>query len=116
VELTPASVIRGRVLDPDGRPAAGVPVSAFSLPLLSAGMTTTDAQGRFSVMVAPGVHRLEARSSSDKFATTFYPNVTDPSLAERVVVGEAADMGGYEIRLQPALGNRLRGVVRDRPG
>jgi hypothetical protein len=32
------------------------------------------------------------------------------------VVGEAADIGGHEIRLQPALGNRLRGVVRDDRG
>jgi hypothetical protein len=49
-------------------------------------------------------------------ALTYYPSVIDEPSAERIAVGEGLDIGGYEIRLQPVSGNRLRGIVRDDQG
>jgi hypothetical protein len=114
VEITPASVIRGRVLDPDRRPVAKTVVLAVGGPQL--GMDRTDDEGRFSVKVAQGTYRLVARPVSDKLAPTYYPSFTDEASAERIVAGEGLDIGGYEIRLQPVSGNRLRGIVRDDQG
>jgi hypothetical protein len=114
VEIVPASVIRGRVVDPDRRPVAKMVVLAVGG--IQLGMDRTDEEGRFSVNVAPGTYRLIARPVSDKLAPTYYPSFPDEASGERIVVGEGLDLGGYEIRLQPFSGNRLRGVVRDDQG
>ena len=116
IEVTPASVIRGRVLSPDRRPLGGIIVYAFPLAGILLGSGKSDADGQFVIRVPRGVYRLEARPMPDQGEVTNYPDVTDAASAARIVVGEAADLGGYEIRLQRISGNSLRGVVRDDRG
>jgi hypothetical protein len=109
IELTPASILRGRVLDPDGKPVPRVRLTAVPLAGFGSGMGVADAEGRFAVRVPAGRFRLEVRPPSEDWAPEEYP--------VPIEVGEAVDLGGYDIRLKRAEGNRLRGVVRaaDKP-
>ena len=83
VEITPASAIHGRLLDPDGRPVASAAIIAHPIDSIHAAMARTDEKGSFSVSVAPGKYRLQARPGSDGWAPIFYPDVTDPASARR---------------------------------
>jgi hypothetical protein len=126
LKLTPLSAIHGRVVDPDGRPLAGVEVS-FAPNLL--GSVTTDREGRFTLEeVRPGSYVLSARLAGNSkpvqlpdgtriaMITTYYPSVADPSLAERIVFRGEGDLSGYEIRMQTAPVLRIRGIVLNNDG
>ena len=96
LKLTPTGTMSGRVLGPDGKPAAGVEVSVYQW--LMAEAPVTDKDGRFAFEnVAPGSYTLVARpppsaqpeQASDgtrtAMVTTYYPSVADLSLAQPVV-------------------------------
>jgi len=116
VEVSPASAIRGSVVDPDGNPVPGATVAAVPIAGIMPGMAKTDERGHYSVPVGAGKYRLQVRRVTDKWPSTYYPGVADPSLAEPITVREGAEVGGYDIRLQPLARHCLRGTVRDTAG
>ncbi|MBZ5632172.1 MAG: carboxypeptidase-like regulatory domain-containing protein [Acidobacteriia bacterium] len=132
LQLTPLDMIAGRVLGPDGKPAAGVEVSVS--PNLMAEVAVTDEEGRFALHdIRPGSYTLIARppkstqseqapqersdGARSAMVTTYYPSVADQSLAQPIVVrGQGNTGGGYEIRMQTALVHGVRGIVLDEEG
>jgi len=126
LKLTPLSAFRGRVLDPDGKPAQGVEVNLNPNML---GSVVTDREGRFELeKVRPGSYTLSARppesskpevaSDGTKIAmvTTYYPSVADQSLAQQIVFQGQGDLNGYDVRMQTAPVHRVRGIVLDEEG
>jgi hypothetical protein len=116
IEVTPASLIAGRLLDPDGNPISRANILAVPVGGILPAADRTDGQGRFSLSVAPGKYRLQARGASDKSVPTYYPGETDPASAEIITVREGAQVGGYDIRLRPPSNHHVRGIVRDNAG
>ena len=126
LQLTPLDTILGRVLGPDGKPAAGMEVSVY--PNIMAEVATTDQEGRFALHdIRPGSYTLIARPPKSAQAelakdgtamvTTYYPSVADQSLVQPIVVrGEENLGGGYEIRMQTALVRHVCGIVLDEEG
>jgi hypothetical protein len=124
--LTSLSTLHGRVLDPDGKPLSGVEVS-FAPNLL--GSVTTDREGRFTIdEVRPASYTLSARPGANAkplelpdgtktaMVTTYYPSVTDVSLAEKIEFRGDGDLNGYEIRMRTAPVQRVRGIVLNQDG
>jgi hypothetical protein len=126
LQLTPLDTIQGRVLGPDGKPAAGVAVSVY--PNIVAEVAVTDQEGRFALHdIRAGSYTLVARppksaqsepaKDGTAMVTTYYPSVADQSLIQPIVVrGQENLGGGYEIRMQTALVHRVRGIVLDEEG
>jgi 5-hydroxyisourate hydrolase-like protein (transthyretin family) len=136
VELDPATKLSGRVLDGDGKPLAGVRVDIFTRTARQGIMSfTTDKDGYFHPPdLRPGAYFLLARSNRGtnipaakeapptldvnekmNLASTFYPNVTDPTQAEPIQA-TGGELNGYDIRLRSVPVYRIRGVVRDESG
>ena len=126
LKLTPFGTLSGRVLDPDGKPVAGVRVSVYQL--MMANTPVTDVAGRFAIEnMSPGAYTLVARppqsaqpqKTSDglrpAMVTTYYPSVVDLSLAQQIVFRGEGD-ADYEIRMQTAPVHRVRGFVLDEQG
>ena len=121
-ELIPPAVIRGRVVGADGNPARA------TVEIGPRRSVSTDANGSFAFEnLAPGPYMLLARpavtehvSRKDEIRTepvpTYYPSVSDRSLAESIIVRPGTDLTGYEIRLQSAEVHRVRGIVLDPDG
>ncbi len=132
VSLLTYAKLRGRVLDPEGKPVAYAKVN------LAAQDETTDDQGQFSFSrIVPGSWTLKAApGKSQVLATpdggfkrtpetpkpetppgaertdllpTWYPSVTRADLAEPVVVRGGDDLFGIDIRLQSLPVYRVRG-------
>jgi hypothetical protein len=93
VELTHFATLRGRVLDPDGKPAAKAKVEIGPPPYLSASRyidAETGAEGQFAFTdLPPGTYRLRATAAggpspeSEKaprteVVPTYFPSVFDP--------------------------------------
>jgi protocatechuate 3,4-dioxygenase beta subunit len=127
LQLTPLSTIAGRVLGPDGKPAAGVEVSLS--PNIAAEVMVTGEEGRFAFdNIRPGSYMLIARPPKNAkpeegpdgtrtaLVTTYYPSVADQSLAQQIVLRGQRDPGGYEIRMQTAPVHHVRGIVVDAEG
>ncbi|HEY7335650.1 MAG TPA: carboxypeptidase-like regulatory domain-containing protein [Bryobacteraceae bacterium] len=126
LKLAPLSAIRGRVVDPEGKPAAGVEINLTPNIL---GGVTTDGEGRFAIeQIKPGSYTLSAKppgsaapvQAKDGYKTamvaTYYPSVVDQVLAERIVFSGQGDLSGYDIRMQAAPVHRVRGIVLDEDG
>jgi hypothetical protein len=123
LQLTPLDTILGRVLGPDGKPAAGVEVSVT--PNIMAEVAVTDDEGRFALheiragsytLIARPPKSAQAEQAADEtrtaMVTTFNPSVADQSLIQQIVVrGQGSFGDGYEIRMQTALVHRVRGIV-----
>jgi protocatechuate 3,4-dioxygenase beta subunit len=141
LEMTPQTIISGRVMDEYGDPVQGVPVEAlpvsedtgkahFYTPLNSPSSTTDD-HGEFRIRGAPGKYRLradvqnlgfervpETRGDSDStalYVVTYFPSVAslDRATVLDAVAGREAD--GNEIRLVRQHTLTIRGVVNGRP-
>ncbi len=122
LQMTPPAGVRGRVLDPDGKPAAGIAVKASS----RIDMSITDENGEFVIKEVPPLIRFTLSATpkpqtdggakdEERIVTTYYPSVIDSSQAARIQV-QGVDLFGYDIRLQTAPARRIRGVVLDVDG
>jgi hypothetical protein len=116
--LDPLATLRGRVLDPEGKPAAGVEVGINSFVSVK-----TDGEGQFVLTgVRPGTYTLVARPKPDETnqrtqtVATYYPSVTDRAQAAAVVVRGGDDLPGFDIRQRTSPVYRVRGVVLDENG
>jgi hypothetical protein len=119
IELVALASVRGRVLDPDGKPVANVTVT------LGRDTETTNDQGQFAfTKLAPGSYTLHANPDSSgvhpvqtpgedrtDFIPTWFPSAVESDLAERITVRGGANLSGYEIRLRTTPVYRVRGVV-----
>jgi beta-lactamase regulating signal transducer with metallopeptidase domain/protocatechuate 3,4-dioxygenase beta subunit len=110
IPLLPARSIEGRVLDPAGRPATGVVVTACSAPQAAEGsppdlpmftQARTDGQGRFKIDIC----------TTGKAVFWLLPD--DFALSAHVVgEGQRGDLGSFTLEQ----GARLRGRVLDAEG
>jgi len=130
-ELTPRSTLRGRLLDPDGRPMPAVRVQLLRLRYLGAYGTDTDAEGRFAFEnVRPTAYTIVARPADSRdippplahigepvfWAATYYPGVIDRLQAVPIAIPAGADMAGFEFRLAASAAYPVRGTVVDEAG
>jgi protocatechuate 3,4-dioxygenase beta subunit len=104
VSLTPGGVIRGRVLDKDGRPMAGAYVKAeVEQPLQGANSATTGADGQFEITsVPPGQLLIRVDPPGGRAAwhrTMYYPGVHLRDEAQFVTAEIGATLN-LEIRLR----------------
>jgi hypothetical protein len=118
LKLMQGASVRGRVLDPEGKPAAAV-----AMRLGPFDGQVTDEKGEFAFKeVTPGSYILSAtpkpRASAkdgEKIVTTLYPSAVAEGQAVPIKV-EGADLSGYDIRLQTASAHSVRGVVINTDG
>ncbi|HEY1759892.1 MAG TPA: carboxypeptidase-like regulatory domain-containing protein [Bryobacteraceae bacterium] len=122
LQMTPSASIRGRVLDPEGMPAAGVMVKIDGQGCKDCApldLKEADEDGEFVFEnVPPGfpvilsaTPKPQANAADEtRIVTTYYPSVIDLKQAT-VIKHQGLDLIGYDIRLQTALGRAIRGVV-----
>jgi Carboxypeptidase regulatory-like domain len=119
IQMTPLASLRGRVLDPEGNPAAGIKVNIPSVP----GEKITDEKGEFVFEdLAPRPYTLSATPKSqpdakegERVVTTYYPSAVEITQAVQIPV-RGVDLFGYDIRMRTALAREVRGVVLDVDG
>jgi carboxypeptidase family protein len=122
VEMHPLSLVKGRVLYSDGRPAPRASVWLSAHPTGAARTVTADAGGAFVFDdVKPGQYFLyaaangEPRLEGEIWAVTYFPSTTDRSAAEPILVVTGV-LAAHDIRLRSVPARRIRGIVRDEGG
>jgi hypothetical protein len=114
LQMTPYASVRGRVFDPEGKPAGGIVVKL--------GFQTekvTGENGEFvfesvppgSWMTLSATPKAQAAAAKDGtwIVTTYYPSVVDSGQAVKIAV--AGVDASYDIHLQTAPARAIRGVV-----
>jgi len=128
-ELTPWTILHGRVAGSDGEPAAQIPVQIRG-PIAGgrdSSETVSGADGGFTFnQLLPGTFTIVARPSPSKSPTidgvrveavaTYYPSAFEPSQAQEIAVRGLGEEAGYVIRLRNAPVHRVRGIVLDEAG
>src|SRR5579863_8748814 len=119
----PAS-LHGRVLDPEGKPAARIAIELNS-PSEGSLRAASEEEGTFTFGdLRPGTYTLRAMPEAKprlqdgeriETAPTYFPSVIEEAEAKRITVQQGDDLPGFEIRLRTAPVHRVRGVVLD-PG
>ncbi len=133
LELSPAAVIAGRVVDEDGEPLANVQLQPFrsvnsqgSRQLVPSGRSaSTDDQGAYRLFdLDSGRYYVSAAYSArtgwiggagpagaadEAVALAFYPGVVDPGQAAPIQLHAGEERRGVDFRLAPAHGIRVRG-------
>jgi hypothetical protein len=118
LQLTPLASVRGRVLDPEDAPAAGIVVK------FGVWQSVTDEKGEFVFEDVPSFDSLTLSATpkpqadaknETRIVTTYYPSVVDSDQAVRIHV-DGVDLFGYDIRLRTAPARGIRGVVIDVDG
>jgi hypothetical protein len=117
IRLVPMATLRGRVLDPDGQPAAKAAVT------LALDVEMTDENGEFVFTdIRPGDYTIDAviepkpkrpRENEERTEPirTWYPSAQDRAQAQTIHVAGGSNLLGYEIRIKSAPVYRVRGVV-----
>jgi len=128
VEISPYATLRGRVVDPDSKPAADVEVELRAPRGEAPFSAITGADGAFTFdRLSPGSFLLFAipKTPSDapageggriSLVPTYFPSVEERAQAEKILVTAGAGLTGYEIRLRAAPVYRIRGAVVDESG
>jgi hypothetical protein len=118
IQLTPLASVRGKVLDPEGKPAAGISVKG---PRTRPAVTDENGEyvlaelppGRAFTLSATPKPQPDAKDG-ERLVTTYYPSVVDSDQAVPIVA--EGDLAGYDIRLRTAVARTIRGVVIDVDG
>ena len=131
--LTPQGVVTGRVIDADGDPVQGAPVTLMRSTFAGASgqldpgrTTTTDDRVEYRIAeVAPGRYRLSVtdRRSGSRLEPgapptgsgliTYYPNAGDPSGAAPFQVFAGTETSGIDVRLRTRRTYSIRGKAVD---
>lgn len=107
---TTDGAITGYVLNPDGSPAPGVTVEIWRKRWIGlsapdwqlAASTSTNRNGKYSVSVAPGTHRVWfVPNDLRKYCMEAYPDAPTPYNGDDVVVAAGRQTGRISIRLDP---------------
>jgi hypothetical protein len=96
--------VRGRVLTPQGKPAAQVQLTLVAAGTHRTGnqFATTDAKGQYEFSgIQAGEYTVVAYSAMNVPTTTFYPNVDDPSKAKVVTMLQSGVAQHIDIKLLP---------------
>jgi hypothetical protein len=120
IKLVPLASIRGRVLDPEGKPSVNATVE------IDVAVTEqTNEKGEFSFTgLTPGSYTLKATQSATipppamlpgddrrEVAPTWFPSAIESAPAEEITLAGGADLSGYVIRLQTTPVYRVHGLV-----
>jgi uncharacterized GH25 family protein len=139
IKMAPIGKISGRVLDYLDEPVPNASLQLHwgenwfcKMPSCSgiSRQTRTNEKGEYSVtdLDVPGAWMLSAIASASwkppesrdgqrlDWAQTFYPGVTDPQLAVRVMVRAGGEISNLDIKLAAVPVHRIRGVVLDVSG
>lgn len=138
LEVTPESVIRGRVVDGEGKPPMRLSVEAIGdfqgSPLemgLHRALATTNEKGEFRIHgLAAGRYRVRAAidyrgippesredgSSDGNYGPTYYPGTLNESSAAWLQANAGRETSGVEIKLTEAPLLRVSGRVTSVPG
>jgi Carboxypeptidase regulatory-like domain len=139
VRMAPIGKISGRVLDYLDEPVANASLQLHwgeswfcKMPSCSgiSRQTKTNEKGEYTVtdLDVPGAWLLSAIAPSSRkppesrdgqrldWVQTFYPGVTDPQLAVRVMVRTGGEISNLDIKLAAVPVHRIRGVVLDVSG
>jgi hypothetical protein len=123
-KLIPGVIVGGRVFDPQGQPALGVPVAEYRLIYRNGaevwaqgGTTTTNDRGEYRIgITAPGdlyiaVNPRNIPGPQETWARTFYPNATEPEGATKIFAPEGSQTTTLDIQIQkrPATTYRISG-------
>jgi hypothetical protein len=124
LELEPMVVVRGLVLDPDGKPASGAQLELFCSPIVFSAVSYSNGHFEFRP-VPPGKCQLSARPARTKKPAiegdrlepviTFYPSALEPGGEDLNITGITSEQE-IEIRLRSTRVYRLSGVVKDEAG
>jgi len=136
LELAPAAVIAGRVVDQDGEPLANVQLLPFRYVSLqgarqlvpSGGSASTDDQGAYRMFgLDPGQYYVSASyggagrggtmafdpmapaAADESYPPVFYPGVAGPSQAAPIRLHAGDERRGVDFRLAPVRSIRIRG-------
>jgi protocatechuate 3,4-dioxygenase beta subunit len=112
--------LSGRVLDPERRPVAGIPVTVIPFRGVNLAPAVTDKSGRFQFdAVSSGEYALLANpleAGVREFSPTYFPNSGDRWGGERIVAKAGADLSGYDIVLRGGPFFKVNGRVLDDGG
>ena len=133
INLTPHGVVIGRVVDEDGDPRVGVPVSAIKSEwrgsrrqMVPYGTANTNDLGEYRLFgVPPGSFWIQASRQHDvsmpepnfsakpeeDYVTTYYPGTMDSNTAAQLQVRSGVELRGIDIKMVKARVVRVRGNV-----
>jgi hypothetical protein len=125
LEMTPLAGIRGKVLDPEGKPAAGFVVALDSrcngCTAIDVSITNEDGEYSFTglppndSLILSASPKTQDPKAEEKIVTTYYPSAVDRDLAQGIR-SQGLDLFGYDIKLRTAPAHSVRGVVVDDAG
>jgi Carboxypeptidase regulatory-like domain len=104
-------LITGRVLDPSGAGIVGITVAAFNTDGTMRTFVTTDASGKYVLLLPPGAFRISALDPSLVYATQFYPQ--QKSFAGSVAIAAAIGQSSTLTPFTLSRGGRVSGTVVD---
>lgn len=116
-EMLQLSQLRGRVLHADGTPAAGVQL-LLEQARFGQQMAVSGADGAYVFDVRPGSYYVLASpkaaspgKSRTTEAATYFPEASDFSQAQAIIVGAGSAVSGLDVHLRSISLYRLSGVV-----
>jgi len=130
VPLQPGGVITGHITDGDGKPLAGVSLSAIrssyrsgQLELTSAMSSSTNPSGEYTIAgLNPGKYYLRVTSTHTKgiklppdqgYVPLYYPGTSDQSSATALTVDAGQQLAGIDMNLVPVHTVHVAGRVID---
>ena len=123
IDLVPGAAIGGRITDPQGRPVAGVQVSAMKLqydegrPAFGIGSVprTTDDRGEYRLFwFPPGEYYVRAEYASGQSGLarkSYYPGTVDSNMAVTLTVRGGESLDGTNFTIPVASSVRISGQV-----